>query len=173
MQFFGQEPIFFGNCPILFVTTMTGHQKDNIFCWILCTAVHKKMVLGQKQHFWTSKRPLWAIGATKRPARRPNGHLPENWRYPELPQDMGDLWSHCTMALSIEIEDFQVLKSKCLVFAQFWSKSNKSFSDWCTTVNILVEKYFLYDKYLAFFWQNVKGWTDRPEIFHEDKRGQS
>ena len=27
--------------------------------------------------------------------------------------------NQCTMALSIEIEDFQVLKSKCLVFAQF------------------------------------------------------
>ena len=31
MQFFGQESIFFGNCPTLFVTTMTGHRKDNIF----------------------------------------------------------------------------------------------------------------------------------------------
>ena len=48
----------------------------------------------------------------------------------------------CTMGLSIEIEDFQVLKSKCLVFAQFWSKSDNSFFDWCKTVNILVEKYF-------------------------------
>ena len=27
--------------------------------------------------------------------------------------------NHCTMALSIEIEDFQVFQSKCLVFAQF------------------------------------------------------
>ena len=26
-----------------------------------------------------------------RPAERPNGHLPENQSYPELPQDMGDL----------------------------------------------------------------------------------
>ena len=34
---------------------------------------------------------------------------------------------HCTMALSIEIEDFQVFQSKCLVFAQFWSKSDHSF----------------------------------------------
>ena len=38
-----------------------------------------------------SKGPLWAIGAEKRPAERPNGHLPENQSYPELPQDMGDL----------------------------------------------------------------------------------
>ena len=81
----------------------------------------------------------------------------------------------CTMALSIEIEDFQVLKSKCLVFAQFWSKSNNSFFDWCKTVNILIEKYFLreYDQIVGIFWQNLKGWTDRPEIFHEDIRGQS
>ena len=80
-SFFGQEPIFFGNCPILFVTTMTGHQKDNIF---LLTPLHgcpKKKVSGQKQHFWTPKGPLWAIGATKRAARRPNGHLPENQRF--------------------------------------------------------------------------------------------
>merc|ERR1719400_1027767 len=52
------------------------------------------MVSGQKQHFWTPKGPLWAIGATKRPARRPNSHLPENRRYPEPPQDMGDPRSH-------------------------------------------------------------------------------
>ena len=31
------------------------------------------------------------IGSMKRPAEQPNGHLPENRRYPELPQDMGDL----------------------------------------------------------------------------------
>ena len=48
----------------------------------------------QKQHFWAQKGPFWAIGPKKRPAERPNGHLPENQRYPELPHDMGDLWSH-------------------------------------------------------------------------------
>ena len=37
------------------------------------------------------KRPFWAIGAMKQPAERPNDHLPENQRYSELPQDMGDL----------------------------------------------------------------------------------
>ena len=47
-----------------------------------------------KQHFWAQKGPLWAIGAEKRPAERPNGHLPENRRYPELPQDMGVLCFH-------------------------------------------------------------------------------
>ena len=57
------------------------------------------------------------------------------------------------MALSIEIEDFQVLKSKCQVFAQFWPESDNSFFDWCKTVNILQEKYFphKYDKKMAFF----------------------
>ena len=34
-----------------------------------------------------------AVSATPT-AERPNGHLPENQSYPELPQDMGDLWSH-------------------------------------------------------------------------------
>ena len=56
--------------------------------------VHRKLISGQKRAFWAQKGPLWAIGAKKRPAERPNGHLPENQRYPELPQDMGDLWSH-------------------------------------------------------------------------------
>ena len=45
----------------------------------------------KKLRFWAQKGPLWAIGAMKRPAERPNGHLPENRRYPELPQDMGML----------------------------------------------------------------------------------
>ena len=56
---------------------------------------HKKTGFGPKnQHFWAPKGPLWAIGATKRPAEWPNGHLPENRRYPELPQDMEELSSH-------------------------------------------------------------------------------
>jgi hypothetical protein len=53
--------------------------------------LHKKMISGQKQHFWAQKGPLWTIGAMKRPAERPNGHLPENQSYPELPQDVGVL----------------------------------------------------------------------------------
>ena len=55
--------------------------------------VHKKLNLGPKQHFWAEKRTFWAIGAEKRPAERPNGHLPKNRSYPELPQDTGDLLS--------------------------------------------------------------------------------
>ena len=39
--------------------------------------------------FLALKRSLWAIGAKKQPAEQPNGHLLENRRYPELPQDMG------------------------------------------------------------------------------------
>jgi hypothetical protein len=53
--------------------------------------VDKKLISGQKTDFWAQKGALWAIGAEKRPAERPNGHLPENQSYPELPQDMGDL----------------------------------------------------------------------------------
>ena len=34
--------------------------------------LHKKLISG-----------LWAIGAMKRPVEQPNGHLPENRRYPE------------------------------------------------------------------------------------------
>ena len=47
----------------------------------------QKLISGQKTDFWAQKGPLWAIGAEKRPAERPNSHLLENQRYPELPQD--------------------------------------------------------------------------------------
>ena len=33
-------------------------------------------------------------GSKKHPIKRPNDHWPWNGRYPELPQDMGDLWSN-------------------------------------------------------------------------------
>ena len=33
-------------------------------------------------------------GSEKHPIKRPNDHWPWNGRYPELPQDMGDLWSN-------------------------------------------------------------------------------
>ena len=45
------------------------------------------------------------------------------------------------MRLSIELENFQVLKSKGLVFAQFWSKSDNSSSDGWKTGQNLKEKY--------------------------------
>ena len=48
-------------------------------------------VQGRKLPLWSPKRPFWAIRAIIRPAKQPNGHLPENQRYPELPQDMGML----------------------------------------------------------------------------------
>ena len=54
-------------------------------------AVHKNIISGQKTSLLGPKGPFWAIGAIKRPAERPNGHIPENQSYPELPQDMGDL----------------------------------------------------------------------------------
>ena len=38
-----------------------------------------------------TKWSFWAIRAIKRSAERPNRHIPENRRYPELPQDMRDL----------------------------------------------------------------------------------
>ena len=48
----------------------------------------------EKNWFLPQKGPFLAIGARKWPAQQPNGHLPENQRYPELPQDMGNIWSH-------------------------------------------------------------------------------
>ena len=51
----------------------------------------QKNDFGPKTALLGPKGPLWAIGAEKRPAERPNSNLPENRRYPELPQDMGNL----------------------------------------------------------------------------------
>ena len=73
-------------------------QHENVVSLVSCHngkekigGFAQKIILGRKQHFWAEKGPLWAIGVEKRPAERPNGHLPENQRYPELPQDMGDM----------------------------------------------------------------------------------
>ena len=49
--------------------------------------------------------------------------------------------SQCTMRLSIELENFQILKSKGLVFAQFLSKYDNSSDDWSKTGQNLKEKY--------------------------------
>ena len=46
---------------------------------------------GQKIAFLAQIGQFWAIGARQQPAQQPNGHLLENRRYPELPQDMGNL----------------------------------------------------------------------------------
>ena len=37
--------------------------------------------------------------AKKRPAERSNSHQPENRSYPELPGDMGEIWSHWVRAV--------------------------------------------------------------------------
>jgi len=50
-----------------------------------------KMSFGPKTAFLAQKGLFWAIGAKKRPAKRPNGHIPETQSYPELPQDVGKL----------------------------------------------------------------------------------
>ena len=59
------------------------------------------------------------------------------------------------MQPSIAIRSWNIFKSNCLVFAQFWPKSDKI--DWCKTVYILQEKYFphKYDKKYVIFWQNT------------------
>ena len=64
-------------CPVMMVT-------------IFLRLSTKKLFLAKKQRFWAQKGRLWAIGAKKRPAERPNDHLPENQSYPELPEDMGE-----------------------------------------------------------------------------------
>ena len=49
----------------------------------------KNGFLAQKQHFWAQKGPFWAIEPKKRPAERPNGHLPENQRCSVKKSDFG------------------------------------------------------------------------------------
>ena len=51
----------------------------------------QKLISGQKTAFLGPKRATLGNHCRKTAAERPNGHLPENRRYPELPQDMGDL----------------------------------------------------------------------------------
>ena len=75
---------------------MSGTKTLSFWCLVKLVTkkledVDKKLISGQKTHFLAQKGPLWAVGAKKRPAERPNDHLPENQRYPELPQDMGDM----------------------------------------------------------------------------------
>ena len=55
--------------------------------------------------------------------------------------DRGSDTGQCTMGQAMEMGSFKNFKSKGLVFAQFWSKSENSSSDWWTTGQILKEKY--------------------------------
>ena len=64
-------------------------QCNNIYNTILKIAYDTFKT--KTEQFWPQKEPFWAFGARKRPAEQPNGHLPENRRYPKLPQDMGNL----------------------------------------------------------------------------------
>ena len=84
--------------PWSLLSNMSNTKTLSFWCLVMMVTkkledVDKKLISGQKTHFLAQKGPLWAVGAKKRPAERPNDHLPENQRYPELPQDMGDMWS--------------------------------------------------------------------------------
>ena len=74
-----------------FLPSQQFTKKGNIFVLILLQLVRQGGRRGQKIAFLAQKGPFWAISARKRAAEQPNGHLPENRRYPELPQDMGKL----------------------------------------------------------------------------------
>ena len=85
---------------ISFFIAMIEKRKCNELLIIAMTCQISSM---KTDTFISSWKLLWPlIWATKRPIERPNGHLPENWRYPELPQDMGDLWSHWVVAVWAE-----------------------------------------------------------------------
>ena len=50
----------------------------------------KKWTSHKKLHFWSKKGLFRAITTRKQPTKQPNGHLPKNWRYPKMPQDIGN-----------------------------------------------------------------------------------
>ena len=66
----------------------------------------------------------------------------------------------CTMCQAIELGSLKVLKSKGLVFAQFWSKSENSFSKWWKTVQKLKEKYchHIFVKNVTFISKKTCSW---------------
>ena len=75
---------------------------------------------------------------------------------------------HCTMGQAMEIGSSKIFRSKGLVFAQFWSKSENSSSDWWTTDQILKEKYsrHIFAKKGVSLDKNLKGVSDHLEIWH-------
>ena len=66
-----------------------------------------------------------------------------------------------------------IFNCNCLASAHFWLISDKSFSDWCKTVNIFQGKYLWWKRWNFLTKKNLKGWTAKPEMFHEDKTDQS
>ena len=48
----------------------------------------------KREHFWTKKGTFWAIKVRKQPSKQLKAHILENRRHPELPGDMGKIWSH-------------------------------------------------------------------------------
>ena len=67
---------------------MQYHTMDAMqYNGIICILAPKIVIFGNWGH-------ITACWPAKRPADRPNGHLLENRRCPELPQDMRMLWSH-------------------------------------------------------------------------------
>ena len=81
------------------------------------------MIFGHFLYFWPCQGPLWAIGAEKQPAERPNGHLLENWRYPKLPQDIRDLGSHWVGSAWPQklVAKWLWLCNKCILPGQKWA----------------------------------------------------
>ena len=87
MQFFGPKSIFFRNHPFFLTPSWLDTKKTTFLCWPWCT---EGLGVAVGAHFGPKSGPE----AGKQPPERPNGHLPGNRSYPELPQDMGDIWSH-------------------------------------------------------------------------------
>ena len=73
-------------------SNMINAKTLSFWCPVgMLTKILEDVHCPERSWFRAQKGPFWVTGAMKRPVERPNGHLPENRRYPELPQDMGDL----------------------------------------------------------------------------------
>ena len=58
------------------LSNMSDTKTLSFWCLVMMVTkkledVDKKLISGQKTHFWAQKGPLWAIGAKKRPAGKP------------------------------------------------------------------------------------------------------
>ena len=76
-SFFGSKSMFWRQRRIFLIPSWQDTKNTTFLCWLGYMAGLRAAAGAEKLHFWPPKRPLWAIGAVKRPAERPNGHLPE------------------------------------------------------------------------------------------------
>ena len=90
---FGPKINVLETSSIFLIPSWQDTKNTPFLCWLLYMVGLGAAAGAKKQHFWPKKKAtLGNRSCKKRPAERPNGYLPENRGYPELAQDMVDLW---------------------------------------------------------------------------------